>query len=118
MLFEGTKAVGVEYLEGEKLYQAHYQPSQEPGVLRQVHASREVILAGSAFNTPQLLMLSGIGPQQHLEEMGIEVLVPLEGVGSNLQDRYKVGVVNRMNFEAWEVLEGAKFALDNPQGKM
>ena len=118
VLFEGTRAVGVEYLDGAKLYQAHYQPSKEPGVTRQALASREVILAGGAFNTPQLLMLSGIGPREHLEEMGIDVLVPLEGVGSNLQDRYEVGVVNRMNFDAWEVLEGAKFRLDDPQGTM
>jgi choline dehydrogenase-like flavoprotein len=118
VLFEGTKAVGVEYLEGEKLYQAHYKPSKEPGVAKQAYASREVILCGGAFNTPQLLMLSGIGPRQHLEEMGIDVLVALEGVGSNLQDRYEVGVVNRMNFDAWGVLEGAKFSLDDPQGKM
>ena len=118
VLFEGTKAVGVEYLEGEKLYQAHYKPSQEPGVTKQAHASREVILAGGAFNTPQLLMLSGIGPREHLEEMGIQVLVDLPGVGSNLQDRYEVGIVNRMNFDAWGVLEGAKFSLDDPQGRM
>jgi choline dehydrogenase-like flavoprotein len=118
VLFDGTRAVGVEYLEGAKLYQAHYQPNPEPGATRQVHASREVILAGGAFNTPQILMLSGIGPRAHLEEMGIDVVVPLEGVGSNLQDRYEVGIVNRMNFDAWEVLEGAKFRLDDPQGKM
>lgn len=118
VLFEGTRAVGVEYQEGEKLYQAHYQPSKEPGAVKQVHASREVILAGGAFNTPQLLMLSGVGPRKHLEEMEIPVLVPLEGVGSNLQDRYEVGVVNRMNFDTWEVLEGAKFAPGDPQYKM
>lgn len=118
VLFEGTRAVGVEYLDGEKLYRAHYEPSQRPGVKKDVLASREVILAGGAFNTPQLLMLSGIGPRQHLEEMGIGVLVPLEGVGRNLQDRYEVGIVNRMNFDAWEVLRGAKFAPGDPQYTM
>lgn len=118
VLFDGTRAVGVEYLDGQKLYRASYEPSQQPGVKRDALASREVILAGGAFNTPQLLMLSGIGPREHLEEMGIGVLVPLEGVGTNLQDRYEVGVVNRMNFDAWGVLEGAKFAPGDPQYTM
>ncbi len=118
ILFEGTRAVGVEYLDGEKLYRAHYEPSEKPGVKKDALASREVILAGGAFNTPQLLMLSGIGPREHLEEMGIGVLVPLEGVGTNLQDRYEVGVVNRMNFDAWGVLQGAKFAPGDPQYTM
>ncbi len=62
---------------------------------RTVRASREVILAGGAFNTPQLLMLSGIGPRTALERHGIPVRVDLPGVGRNLQDRYEVGVVNR-----------------------
>jgi choline dehydrogenase len=118
VLFEGTRAVGVEYLDGENLYRAHFDPSQKPGVLKEAFASREVILAGGAFNTPQLLMLSGIGPRRHLEDMGIGVLVPLEGVGSNLQDRYEVGVVNRMSFDAWQVLQGAKFCKGDPQYTM
>ncbi len=118
VLFDGTRAVGVEYLDGEKLYRAHYEPSAKPGLKKDALASREVILAGGAFNTPQLLMLSGIGPRAHLEEMGIGVRVALEGVGSNLQDRYEVGVVNRMSFDAWEVLEGAKFHSGDPQYNM
>ncbi len=116
VLFEGTRAVGVEYEEGEKLYRAHYRPSTEPTKeLKTVRVSREVILAGGAFNTPQLLMLSGVGPRKHLEDHGIEVLVDLPGVGSNLQDRYEVGVVNRMNFPHWEVLKDAKFGPGDPQ---
>jgi choline dehydrogenase len=114
VLFDGKRAVGVEYLKGEKLYQAHYAPNTGPAETKEVLASREVILAGGAFNTPQLLMLSGIGPRPHLEEHGIEVLVDLPGVGTNLQDRYEVGVVNRIK-EDWEVLKGAKYAPGDPQ---
>ena len=75
-----------------------------------MRASREVVLAGGAFNTPQLLMLSGVGPREELERHGIPVRVDLPGVGRNLQDRYEVGVVNRMDFDHWKVLAGAKFA--------
>jgi choline dehydrogenase-like flavoprotein len=116
VLFDGpNRAIGVEYLHGERLYRAHRRPSGAPGERRQVRASREVILAGGAFNTPQLLMLSGIGPRPGLEPHGIEVRVDLPGVGRNLQDRYEVGVVNRMRFDHWKVLEGARFARGDPQ---
>src|SRR5262249_4882336 len=91
-----NRAIGVEYLKGERLYRAHGDPSNEPGETRRASATREVILAGGAFNTPQLLMLSGIGPKDELERHGIEVRVHLPGVGRNLQDRYEVGIVNRM----------------------
>jgi choline dehydrogenase len=112
---EQNRAVGVEYLKGERLYRASGRPSAETGELRQVRASREVILCGGAFNTPQLLMLSGIGPAATLKRHGIAVRVDLAGVGSNLQDRYEVGVVNRMNYEFWGVLKDAKFAKGDPQ---
>ena len=104
------RAVGVEYLSGERLYRAHGQPGGAAGERREIRASAEVILAGGAFNTPQLLMLSGIGPREGLERHGIEVRVDLPGVGRNLQDRYEVGVVSRMAFDGWKVLEGARFA--------
>lgn len=115
IIFDGKRAVGVEYLKGEKLYRAHWDPSAEPGVREEAYTSGEVILAGGAFNTPQLLMLSGIGPREDLERHGIDVLVELPGVGRNLQDRYEVGVVNRMNFDHWEVLKDAKFSPGDPQ---
>lgn len=114
LLDERNRARGVEYLKGERLYRAHRRPSNGSGELRQVHASREVILAGGAFNTPQLLMLSGIGPGATLQRHGIEVRVDLPGVGQNLQDRYEVSVVNRMSFERWEVLKDATFAKGDP----
>jgi choline dehydrogenase len=115
LLDENCRAIGVEYLKGERLYQAHKSPSREPGEKREARASREVILAGGAFNTPQLLMLSGIGPREELGKHGISVRVDLAGIGTNLQDRYEVGVVNRMNFDHWKVLEGAKYANGDPQ---
>lgn len=111
------RATGVEYRKGERLYRAHWQPSPQPGETRSARATREVILAGGAFNTPQLLMLSGVGPKDVLAKHGIEVRVDLPGVGQNLQDRYEMGVVNRMK-QNWEVLDGAKFLRGDPQFAM
>ncbi|WP_245005071.1 GMC family oxidoreductase [Paraburkholderia sacchari] len=109
---ENGAAVGVEYLKGARLYKAHPECSAQPGVRCEVRARREVILAGGAFNTPQLLMLSGIGPAEHLKAHGIPVRVDLEGVGSNLQDRYEIAVISRMA-QPWEVLKGAEFTTND-----
>ena len=108
------RAVGVEYLKGKSLYRAHDQASENSGQQRQVKATREVILCGGAFNTPQLLMLSGIGPKSELARHGIEARVDLPGVGANLQDRYEVSVVNRMR-DDWECMTGAEFARGDRQ---
>src|SRR5688572_990130 len=90
ILFDDTnRAIGVEYLEGERLYRAHAAPNPDTGVTRQVFASREIILAGGVFNTPQLLMLSGIGAPPTLSRHGLTTRVDLPGVGTNLQDRYE-----------------------------
>ncbi|MGH3669561.1 MAG: GMC family oxidoreductase [Pseudonocardiaceae bacterium] len=70
----GRRAIGLDYLDSATLQ------------YRAVHARREVILSAGAVGTPQLLMLSGIGPAPHLREVGIEVLVDSPGVGSNLDD--------------------------------
>jgi choline dehydrogenase len=102
------RATGVEYLKGERLYGAHENASAEPGERLEVRAAREVILAGGAFNTPQLLMLSGIGPREVLEKHSIPVRVELAGVGQNLQDRYEVAVVHQMA-KPWSSLKGARF---------
>lgn len=116
VLFDaGNRATGVEYLSGERLYRAHAQPNEAPGERRQVHASREVVLAGGAFNSPQLLLLSGIGPREELELLGIEARVELPGVGRNLQDRYEISVVQRMNFDRWHIFDGARFDTTDPQ---
>jgi choline dehydrogenase-like flavoprotein len=109
VLFDNeNRALGVEYLKGQRLYRAHANPSRDSGEKCQALASRETILCGGAFNTPQLLMLSGIGPRQELEKHGIEARVDIPGVGNNLQDRYEVSVVSRVK-EDWKVLAGAKF---------
>jgi choline dehydrogenase len=72
VLFEGTRAVGVE--------------ASQLGQAQQLHAEREVILCGGAYNSPQLLMLSGIGPAEHLTMREIEVLLDQPAVGENLSD--------------------------------
>jgi choline dehydrogenase len=72
ILFEGTRAVGVQAV---RLGKEH-----------ELRAEREVILCGGAYNSPQLLMLSGVGPAAHLREHGIEVLLERPTVGENLSD--------------------------------
>jgi len=109
-----NRVSGVEYLKGKRLYRAHANPSDAGGEQRQAKAVREVILCGGAFNTPQLLMLSGIGPREQLARHGIETKVDLAGVGKNLQDRYEVSVVNRMK-DDWQMLAGAEFTNGDTQ---
>ncbi|HXM00128.1 MAG TPA: choline dehydrogenase, partial [Rhizomicrobium sp.] len=72
VLFEGTRAVGVEYVQDKQAVQAR--------------AIREVILSGGAVNTPQVLLLSGIGDPETLKRFDIPVAADLKGVGQNLQD--------------------------------
>lgn len=114
LLDDDLRAVGVEYLEGAHLYRADalHQPG-EKGTVRQVRVSREVILAGGAFNTPQLLQLSGIGPADLLQRHGIPVRVDLQGVGANLQDRYEISLVLLMK-QAFSSFEGATLRPPEP----
>ncbi len=79
VLMEKNRAVGVEYEVGGELLTAR--------------AEREVILAGGVINSPQLLMLSGIGEPEQLKQHGIECRIPLSGVGKNLQDHISAAVV-------------------------
>jgi choline dehydrogenase-like flavoprotein len=81
IVFEGTRATGVEYLDR--------------GGLETVVADREVLLCGGVINSPQLLLLSGIGAPAELVAHGISVRVPLPGVGKNLQDHISAGVAYR-----------------------
>ena len=82
VIFEGKRAVGVEYIQN--------------GERRIARARREVILAGGAINSPQLLQLSGVGPGALLAEHGIPVVADLPGVGENLQDHYVMAVTYRL----------------------
>lgn len=114
VLFDANGAAsGVEYLRGASLYRAHAAPSETAGERREVRAKREVILCGGAFNTPQLLMLSGIGPAKDLNAMKIPIRVDLHGVGCNLQDRYEIALTYRMK-QPWQVLEGARYEHGDP----
>jgi choline dehydrogenase len=74
VLVENGRAVGVEY--------------RTPQGLRTARAAGEVIVSGGAYGSPQMLLLSGIGPAQHLHDTGIDVIHDLPGVGSNLQDHF------------------------------
>ncbi|XP_018879596.4 choline dehydrogenase, mitochondrial isoform X1 [Gorilla gorilla gorilla] len=76
VLFAGTRAVGVEYVKNGQSHRAY--------------ASKEVILSGGAINSPQLLMLSGIGNADDLKKLGIPVVCHLPGVGQNLQDHLEI----------------------------
>jgi choline dehydrogenase len=76
VVMEGKRAVGVEIQRGNDV--------------QVIRAGREVILAASSINTPKLLMLSGIGPAEHLREHGVEVIADRPGVGANLQDHLEI----------------------------
>lgn len=76
VLFSGTRATGVEY--------------SMRGVPKQARARREVIVCGGSYNSPHLLMLSGVGPADHLAKHGIPVVVDLPSVGQNLQDHTQI----------------------------
>jgi choline dehydrogenase len=81
VVVESRRAVGVEYAV--------------QGVIHKAHARRDIILSGGAFNSPQLLQLSGIGSPDLLERVGVPVVHELPGVGENLQDHCGIGVEYR-----------------------
>ncbi len=81
VLVEGERAVGVEY--------------RHDGTTKRARAEGEVVLSGGAVNSPQLLMLSGIGPAAHLREVGIDVVHDLPGVGQGLQDHPAMPLIVR-----------------------
>jgi choline dehydrogenase len=92
------KAVGIEYLQGKSLYSADPRyNAAEKGVAGTAYASKEVIISGGAFNSPQLLMLSGIGPKEHLSKFNIPLIADLPGVGQQVADNYEAGILSLAN---------------------
>ncbi|HZD14764.1 MAG TPA: GMC family oxidoreductase N-terminal domain-containing protein, partial [Pseudonocardiaceae bacterium] len=90
LTFNGKRCTGVEYERG--------------GSVEQVRAEAEVIVCAGAVNSPQLLLLSGVGPAGHLHELGIDVVHDLPGVGENLHDHPGLGLV----FQAQRAIPPAK----------
>jgi choline dehydrogenase len=90
------RAIGIEYLDGKYAYQGDllYNASNIP-TTKQVFAKKEVILSGGSFNSPQLLLLSGIGPAADLEALNITVVADRPGVGRNLQDHNEIATVGQ-----------------------
>ena len=84
ILFSGRRAVGIQYLQ-------HSVP-------RTAYADGEVIVSGGAFNSPQLLQLSGLGPAKILRDLGIDVIADMPGVGADLQDHLQI----RMQYRCTE----------------
>jgi choline dehydrogenase len=106
ILFEGRRAVGLEY--------------RKEGSLRTARARREILVSSGAYNSPQLLQLSGVGPAELLKKHGIDVLLDAAGVGHDLQDHMQVRVVMRcsqpitlndvVNHPLRRIMAGARYA--------
>ena len=82
LLFDGRRCIGIAY--------------RGRGGDQQAMAAREVILCGGAVNSPHLLQISGIGPADHLKDIGVDIVADLPGVGANLNDHYVVRIVHRV----------------------
>jgi choline dehydrogenase len=106
LLFDGRRATAVEY--------------RKAGSLRTARARKEILVCGGAYNSPQLLQLSGVGPAELLRKHGIDVVLDAPGVGHDLQDHMQVRVVTRctkkitlndiVNHPLRRILAGARYA--------
>lgn len=94
---ERPRAVGVDVAPKSNIYGASLNPEAAPLERLQYYASSEVIVAAGAFNSPQILQLSGVGDPSELGALGIDVRVARPGVGRNLQDRYEGSVVSQFS---------------------
>ncbi len=107
ILFSGNRAVGVEYRQGNTIHKAM--------------ADTEVLVTSGAIGSPKIMMLSGIGPADHLKSQGIDVIQDLAGVGQNLNDHFGIDIVcelkgptsldkyNKLHWMAWAGLQYALF---------
>src|ERR1700682_4564327 len=106
ILFEGRRAVAIEY--------------RKAGSMRTARARKEILISGGAYNSPQLLQLSGVGPAELLRKHGIDVVLDAPGVGQDLQDHMQVRMVMRctkkitlndiINHPVRRMLAGARYA--------
>ena len=106
ILFDGRRAIAVEY--------------RKAGNLQTARARKEILVCGGAYNSPQLLQLSGVGPAELLRKHGIEVVLDAPGVGHDLQDHMQVRIVMRcakritlndiVNHPLRRILAGARYA--------
>jgi choline dehydrogenase len=106
ILFDGRRARAVEY--------------RQHGVLRTASARKEILVSGGAYNSPQLLQLSGVGPAELLKQHGIDVVLDAPGVGNDLQDHMQVRIVTRcsqritlndiLNHPVRRIMAGARYA--------
>ncbi|KAI8937192.1 hypothetical protein NX059_006402 [Plenodomus lindquistii] len=107
------RATGVEFLDGQYLYKASPKSRGAVGTPGSATASREVIVAGGTYNSPQLLKLSGVGPSEELKRFNISVVVDLPGVGTNLQDHYETNVQGKAPSD-FSALNGCTFGNSSP----
>jgi choline dehydrogenase len=106
ILFEGRRARAVEY--------------RQSGALRTARARKEILVSSGAYNSPQLLQLSGVGPAELLKQHGIDIVLDAPGVGNDLQDHLQVRLVTRcsqpvtlndiLNHPVRRVMAGARYA--------
>jgi choline dehydrogenase len=105
---EKPRATGVDFVQGEYLYKASPLNRGSRGQRGSVKAKKEVIVSGGTFNTPQILKLSGIGPEAELKRFNIPVIKNLPGVGRNMMDRYEIPV-NVKHPDDFSILKGCTF---------
>ncbi|KAH8680819.1 hypothetical protein BX600DRAFT_520041 [Xylariales sp. PMI_506] len=114
------RAIGVDFLQGESLYRADPRATTVstaagvPGSVNVTAGSGEVIISAGAFNSPQILKLSGIGAAAELAGFGIPIVADLPGVGTNMQDRYEATVIG-VSDTNFTIAEDCTFLRTPPQ---